>query len=266
MANAEEARSLIRKLSEVMAAVDRIPKGGHNATFNYDFVRESDVTDAIRSELASRHVMVVPYLETTGTREMKTHSGSMTITLATYRFTFHDGESGETIEARTQGEGMDGQDKGSTKALTAALKYILLKTFLIPTGDDPDAAEATATAAAPARTRPAAAPTHARPVAAPVGPQPPPPTDMEAAAHKILGTAPSPDGGPVEPRIIAALRSALDVAKDKTAATKSIAAEVSRLGYADWHDFLARGRAHSLAILELARTFDRAAARMTVPA
>jgi len=54
---------------------------------------------------------------------------------------FADSETGASITVTWIGEAMDGQDKGVNKALTAAVKYGLLKTMLASTGeDDPDGA------------------------------------------------------------------------------------------------------------------------------
>jgi hypothetical protein len=47
------------------------------------------------------------------------------------------------------GEGQDAGDKAVYKAMTGALKYCLLKTFLIPTGDDPERDETPAKPPAP---------------------------------------------------------------------------------------------------------------------
>jgi len=48
-------------------------------------------------------------------------------------------ESGESIEISGYGHGVDSQDKGAGKATTYAMKYALLYTFLVPTGDIDDA-------------------------------------------------------------------------------------------------------------------------------
>lgn len=42
------------------------------------------------------------------------------------------------IEVESNGTGVDTQDKGVGKAMTYAYKYMLLRTFAIPTGEDPD--------------------------------------------------------------------------------------------------------------------------------
>ena len=48
-------------------------------------------------------------------------------------------ESGESQEISGYGQGVDSQDKGAGKATTYALKYALLYSFLVPTGDIDDA-------------------------------------------------------------------------------------------------------------------------------
>ena len=51
---------------------------------------------------------------------------------------FIDGDTGESYIAEGVGQGADSGDKGVYKAITGMMKYILLKTFLVPTGDDPE--------------------------------------------------------------------------------------------------------------------------------
>jgi hypothetical protein len=48
-------------------------------------------------------------------------------------------ESGESVELKGYGHGIDSQDKTAGKATTYALKYALLYTFLVPTGTIDDA-------------------------------------------------------------------------------------------------------------------------------
>jgi hypothetical protein len=54
-------------------------------------------------------------------------------------FKFIDGETGEELVFHSEGEGQDAGDKGIYKAITGAQKYALMKAFMIPTGDDPEA-------------------------------------------------------------------------------------------------------------------------------
>jgi hypothetical protein len=62
-------------------------------------------------------------------------------------------ESGEAIELQGYGHGVDSQDKSAGKATTYAMKYALLYTFMIATGeiDDADATHSDATQQAPAK-------------------------------------------------------------------------------------------------------------------
>lgn len=128
--------ALVKKLAEVMAAVDRIPKRGRNDFHKYDYATEADIVEAVRAELATRSVMLIPQVDDVA-REPIGEKGSVLTTLR-MRFAFVDGESGATIERPWVGCGTDKDDKGIYKAMTGAEKYFLLKTFLIPTGDDPE--------------------------------------------------------------------------------------------------------------------------------
>lgn len=134
------ARSLVKKLAAVMEAIDRIPKRGRNDFHKYDYAMEADIVAAIRHELAIRHVFLMPEVVAAERIEAnKTNAGKVQwITRVTMTYTFMDGESGETLVQRWAGEGIDGEDKGLAKALTGAGKYFALKSFLIPTGDDPE--------------------------------------------------------------------------------------------------------------------------------
>jgi hypothetical protein len=53
-------------------------------------------------------------------------------------YTFSDVDSGEELVAKVAGQGLDTGDKAPYKAMTGALKYALLQSFLLATGDDPE--------------------------------------------------------------------------------------------------------------------------------
>jgi hypothetical protein len=53
-------------------------------------------------------------------------------------YTFADVDSGEELVAKVAGQGLDPGDKAPYKAMTGALKYALLQSFLLATGDDPE--------------------------------------------------------------------------------------------------------------------------------
>lgn len=151
--------SLHRKLSEVMGAIEWQPKTGRNQQQGYDFVSVERIKDAVREQLALRKVMVYTAITQVHRDELATKSGG-TLHHVTVQglVTFADGESGEMFTIEAAGEAMDSGDKALNKAQTALVKYALINTFLIPTGDDPDQQ----TAEPASRRRPAAERTDTR--------------------------------------------------------------------------------------------------------
>ena len=130
---------LYAKLAEVMGAVDRIPKDGFNEHFNYHYATEAAIAEALRTELASRKVAMLLSSEIVQVRPWTRDSGSKTnLTDVQVRATFACGDTGATVTVSGAGTGEDSSDKGTYKGITGAVKYLLMKTFLIPTGDDPE--------------------------------------------------------------------------------------------------------------------------------
>ena len=132
---------LVRKLAEVMSAVGRVPKRGRNTFHGYDYATEADIVELVRQEMARRHVMLIPSVvkhERIETGKATKTGGFYCLTILTMCFTFYDGESGQSIASEWMGAGWDAEDKGLFKAMTGAEKYFLMKTFLLPTGDDPE--------------------------------------------------------------------------------------------------------------------------------
>jgi hypothetical protein len=65
-------------------------------------------------------------------------------------YTFADVDSGEEIISKVAGQGLNTGDK----AMTGALKYALLQSFLLATGDDPEDERMDARSTAPGSDRP----------------------------------------------------------------------------------------------------------------
>lgn len=133
-------RKLVRKLTEVMDQVKYIQKKGFNKFHKYSYATESDVSERVREELAQRVVMMIPNVVESTVREHKNRSNNIEyIVKVRMEFKFIDGETGEELIFHSEGEGQDAGDKGIYKAITGAQKYALMKAFMIPTGDDPEA-------------------------------------------------------------------------------------------------------------------------------
>jgi hypothetical protein len=131
--------SLARKLAEVMGAVNHVPKNGSNNFHNYKYATEADIVAAVRKEMASRLLIMIPsVVKTEWSKVARRQGGEDRLCTLTMKFTIHDGDSGEEMSFDMVGEGQDPGDKAVYKAETGATKYALLKLFLIPTGDDPE--------------------------------------------------------------------------------------------------------------------------------
>ena len=124
------AKSIYGKLAKVLAGVNRVPKNGRNNFHNYNYATESDLSECVRPLLAENNIAFIP--------SMVKHEKVGDYTTVEMDFTFADGDSGETVSIKMMGEAQDKGDKGLYKAYTGAVKYCLMKMFLIPTGDDPE--------------------------------------------------------------------------------------------------------------------------------
>lgn len=133
-------KTLVQKLAEVALAVERIPKRGWNDFHKYEYATEADIAEAVRAELAGRHLIMFPDVQSMDWRDGRDKDGKSgaPICLLNVRWTIKDGDSGEEILYHVPGAGQDSGDKGCYKALTGSQKYALLKLLQIPTGDDPE--------------------------------------------------------------------------------------------------------------------------------
>lgn len=150
MTTAPPAATLYKHLAEVMAAVDRVPKNGVNAFHGYKFATEADISAAIRMELSKRNIAVLVSSRISEVRPGKTPKGKDTyLTDVACSVTFACGTTGESVTVEAAGTGDDPSDKGTYKAITGAVKYALMKTFLVPTGDEPESSTSSAATIAP---------------------------------------------------------------------------------------------------------------------
>ena len=94
---------------------------------------------AVGDILAELGVVIVPRLESiayepsAGGRTEVARAAQVVMA-----YTFTDVDTGEEITAKVAGQGLDAGDKAPYKAMTGALKYALLQSFLLATGDDPE--------------------------------------------------------------------------------------------------------------------------------
>lgn len=125
--------NIYEKIAAVMQDVQYLAKDD-NVSFgqtNYKALSEEKVTVIMRSAMMKHRLVVFP-IEQSATR-----TGNITHVDVKYRIVNID-DPADYIEVVSCGDGADTQDKGSGKAMTYAFKYMWLRTFAIPTGEDPD--------------------------------------------------------------------------------------------------------------------------------
>ena len=124
--------NLYQKISEVMKEVSYLQKDDaiKFGTTSYKAISEEKVTSTIREQLVKVGLVILPIEQE--------HFKVDNLTTVNVKYKIVNVENGEFIEVVSSGTGVDTQDKGVGKAMTYAYKYMLLRTFAIPTGEDPD--------------------------------------------------------------------------------------------------------------------------------
>lgn len=128
----ENKLNLYQKISAVMQDVEYLAKDDHIKfkNTNYKAISEEKVTRTVRESLIKNKLVILPVDQE--------HSREGTLSTVDVKYKIIDIESGESEIVVSSGTGVDTQDKGVGKAMTYAYKYLLLRTFAIPTGEDPD--------------------------------------------------------------------------------------------------------------------------------
>jgi len=128
--------NLREKFAEVRRRLGYIRKRGHNERHNYSYVMAADLAGSVGDILAELGVVVIPQLQSISTETPRSSNERIARIVMNYRFV--DTRSGEELTVRVAGEGADTGDKAPYKAMTGALKYALLQSFLLTSGDDPE--------------------------------------------------------------------------------------------------------------------------------
>jgi hypothetical protein len=97
----------------------------------YSIVSHDSVTSKVRPALLEAGIVYYPI------EVQHQQSGNRTECAMTVRFVNID-DPQDFFDVETFGYGLDDQDKGPGKAMSYAVKYALLKTLGLETGDDPD--------------------------------------------------------------------------------------------------------------------------------
>lgn len=154
--------ALQKKLLKIMDEVEYIQKDGYNKFHKYNFISEEKMVSVIRAKLIEHGVYV--FANQLGFDMTEKGGDKGWVTTVKVEYTVVDVESGGSFTSVAFGAGEDKGDKGLYKAMTGANKYFFMKNLLqLPTGDDPEATDAsgnpTAPTAPPATTQRAKPPT-----------------------------------------------------------------------------------------------------------
>lgn len=127
------AKNIYEKILAVMESIEYLNKDDAVSYGNtkYKAMSEEKVTTTVRKELINQKLVVFP-IEQTVTKE-----GNLTTTNTKYKMVNAENPD-EYVILASSGQGADTQDKGVGKAMTYSFKYLFLRTFAIPTGEDPD--------------------------------------------------------------------------------------------------------------------------------
>lgn len=128
-------KTLVQKLHVIWQEMpDYVKKDGKNTHFHYTYLSERKIKETIAPLFKKAGIM----FRINVTDATVTPVGSMQLTTAKMEYVFVDVATGEEIKGTFIGQGTDSGDKGIYKAVTGAIKYIMMSMFLIPSGDDPE--------------------------------------------------------------------------------------------------------------------------------
>jgi len=138
----------------VLKDTGAITKDKKNQQQGYSFRGIDDVYNTLHPLFAKHGIFVSTEVSNVSREERATKSGGVLLyTTLDLKVSFY-AEDGSNVSTITRGEAMDSADKSTNKAMSAALKYAIMQTFLIPTEEliDADATTPEPTAPEPKKT------------------------------------------------------------------------------------------------------------------
>ena len=150
--SAGENMTFAARMALAAEDIGRLEKDGYNKFHDYEYVTEASVKAAVGPALRRAGL----YIASVQHQFLPAPGSDFTHVLCATTVTVSDGVS--SASAAAIGSGTDKGDKAAYKAMAGGLKYALTSLFLIATGDDAEADEATDKPAAKKEPAPKAEP------------------------------------------------------------------------------------------------------------
>ena len=143
----ENKIKLYQKIWAVMEAIDFVPKDGTvtQGQGTYKYATDAALKGVVHPALLKHRLLFLPVQSQIVSQHTETFTDQynkqkvQNLTTISLRYRFVDVDTGAYEEAELQGSGTASDEKSIYKALTGCLKYIFHLSFVIPTGDDPEA-------------------------------------------------------------------------------------------------------------------------------
>lgn len=134
-----QSKAVFGKVAKVMAAVRTLAKDGNNTYDNYRYISADNAFETIGKAMADAGLVALPTVVELTTEVGQSAGGKAQLrTLIHGQITLACAETGDTWTSDWYGEGVDRGDKSINKAMTAMMKYYLLRLFMIGSGEDAD--------------------------------------------------------------------------------------------------------------------------------
>lgn len=128
-ANEERIKNIYQRINAVMLEVESVQKENKKVNNQYTFVSHDAVAAALHRPMAKHGIVMIPTIA-----ELVQDGNRTSVKM---EISFVNADNGDDrINVVSYGYGIDPQDKGIGKAVSYAVKYALLKLFVLETGDD----------------------------------------------------------------------------------------------------------------------------------
>lgn len=142
----DDTRTIVDRMADVMRDVSAVGKSGQNREQGYAFRPIDEFMNALHEPLSKHRVICTPRVLDVQKEDRPRYRNGAQIGVTRIvdmlvEYTFHE-PNGTSLTVVAAGEGADVADKATNKAMAGALKYAIMQTFMVPTRDMTEDADA----------------------------------------------------------------------------------------------------------------------------